>query len=152
LALGTPDSPYASVVSFDLAVFDYDAAPTQEDVAMRYGDLAEECDESPQSPRIDAFIAECVGRWPGFSDDDVETSPWASWPLEGQRSGGGFVANIVWSRAEEMRVEWELMAEHHGLVVYDPQEDHAVVPSSLGGSAPSRRGLLHRLRRLKKQQ
>ena len=118
-------------MSFDLAVFDFGSAPNAEDVAERYGELVEESDESPQSTRIDAFIAECASRWPGLTGDDSEDSPWASLPLEAQRSGGGFVANIVWSKAEEMRVEWKRMAERHGLVLYDPQEDEIVVPSRL---------------------
>jgi hypothetical protein len=145
-----PAIAYSRQVSFDLAVFDYDSAPSVDAVGDRYCELGEERDESPTSGRIDAFIAECNLRWPEPPHEDIEATPWASWPLETQRSGGGLAVNVVWSKAEEMRGAFKEMAERHGLVLYDPQEDEVVVPARLCGS-PQPPGILRRLRSLMKR-
>jgi hypothetical protein len=80
-------------VSFDLGVLDFDQVPSHEEVTARYAVLCEGTDDGmAPSARVDAFIAECLARWPGDTDADFESSPWASWPLETQRTAAGFVA------------------------------------------------------------
>ena len=134
-------------MSFDLGVLDFDTAPSQADVVDRYVRLCENEDDGlPASTGVDAFLAECIQRWPGETDENFESSPWASWPLETQRTAAGFVANITWPRAEDMKVEWIRMAERYGLVLYDPQADEFVLPSRLRADQESGRSWLRRRR------
>jgi hypothetical protein len=138
-------------VSFDLGVLDFDEVPSHVEVTARYAVLCEGTDDGmARSARVDAFIAECLARWPGDTDADFESSPWASWPLETQRTAAGLVANIVWARAEELKAAWAEMAERHGLVLYDPQADELVLPDRMRSSnRPSISGHQSRWRRRK---
>lgn len=135
-------------MSFDLGVFDADAPPSAEAASQRYMQLCEGVDPSTvRSARVDAFLGECLKRWAPLDDDErVDESPWASWPLESQRTPSGFVASIVWSRAEELNAAWREMADRHGLVLFDPQANEVVLPTRLTGaqSKPRRRGWFRR--------
>jgi hypothetical protein len=83
------------------------------------------------SLRIDAFLNECATRWSDRVNGDPSTSPWAFWPNHFRRSTTGVLARIIWADADPMREAWVAMAEHHGLVYYDPQGDNLVRPTRL---------------------
>jgi hypothetical protein len=42
---------------------------------------------------------------------------------------------IAWSRVEEIALYVVELAEKHGLVCYDPQENYVYLPSQLNGAA-----------------
>jgi len=118
-------------MSFDLAVFDFDTAADADDIDAHYEGLCDADGTATPGPRVAAFIAECKQRWPGDSDEDFDDSPWSTWPLEGQATTTGLVANIRWSAAEDMLAAWLELAERHGLTLYDPQEDRVYLPTGL---------------------
>ena len=126
-------------MSFDLGVWDAERPPRVAEAEARYEQLCEGSDpaEAP-SARVTAFVEECERRWPGGDDDGFDESPWASWPLTGQRTPTGLVANIVPGAATEMFGEWAEMAERHGLVLYDPQSGVVKIPSRLSFDAQPR--------------
>ena len=135
-------------MSFDLGVLDFDDKPTSDEVEQRYELLCDGADDGQApSERIDAMLAECIRRWPGETDEEFDESPWSSWPLENQRTAAGLVVNIRWGAAEEMRSQWQEMAERHGLVLYDPQEGDVVFPSRLVPPGPGKRGWFGRRRK-----
>jgi len=123
-------------MSFDLAVWDADRPVRTGEAERRYTQMCEGQDPAgASSHRVTAFVEECERRWPGDSDEDLDASPWASWPLTAQRTPCGFVANIRWGAAAGMFGEWAEMAERHGLVLYDPQSSVVKIPSRLSYDA-----------------
>jgi hypothetical protein len=115
-------------MSFDLYVFDRDDLPDDEEAI---GQLLEDDKRwgRPLTPRLAALVAELERRYPGL-DDEPDASPWASWPLtDSMADGTGVGLNIVWSQSERMSTEVRLLAEQHGLTVYDPQAS-AVIRST----------------------
>ncbi len=125
-------------MSFDLYVFDADVPDDPEDRAP----LLEDESGWELTPSLEQFVSELEVRHPDL--DDGSDSPWASWPLRQVIANGtGCAFNIVWSHADDMRVEVLELARVSGLTVYDPQADRVIRPTDVepiadpGLTAPS---------------
>lgn len=111
-------------MSYDLVVWE-GVRPDSDDAAgEEYGALIEqylEADEVPATPTITRYIDALLSRWPD-NDDDGGLGPWASGGA-GDASGPVFTMNILFDRATEVSADAAVLAQAHGLVCYDPQED-----------------------------
>ncbi len=112
-----------TVVSFDLAIFLASEVATLDEARSRHEQLCDEPNESPPSADVARFLDDLRERWPGETDDELEESPWATWPLESQADSRGVHLNMVWQNARESAAAIAHLAERNGLVVYDPQAD-----------------------------
>ena len=135
-------------MSFDLYVFDVDRLPASDRGIAELLEADSEGDsdwDGSFSSRIEAFVAELEEAFPD-SDDDPNSSPWASWPLHsGWMLGGRCCAfNIKWSAADRMDADMRPRARRHGLTLYDPQSGDVVPPER--ETPLRRRGLFGRAR------
>jgi hypothetical protein len=130
--------------TYDLCVLDFDTRPSRAEVIASYKALrvpalegATPVNDVDPSRRVEAFLADCSKRWPDRVNDDPTTSPWAFWPNHLRRTANGLLARIIWGDADPMRAAWIELAEHHGLVFYDPQGDNLVRPTRLEPAPPT---------------
>ncbi|MFF0346028.1 hypothetical protein [Kribbella sp. NPDC004875] len=112
-------------MSYDLAVWEGDRPASDELAEDAFQALYEKYVEAeepiPPSPRIAAFVAALLARWPDITDNDSDASPWASGPLIGEAIGPLLYFPMVWSRADEASSFAADLAKQHGLICYDPQ-------------------------------
>lgn len=87
--------------------------------------------DEPLTPALSAFVAELEATYPGL-DEDPDNSPWSSWPLDSNAMVAGRCVglNIGWSHAETMHVAIARACRHHGLTLFDPQDDTFDRPNS----------------------
>ena len=114
-------------MSFDLYVFDRDLP----DDVVAVGELLEDDnnDGGALTPALAALLDELERRYPDL-DDDPDSSPWASWPLQDEVANGtGVALTIRWSRADEMSSELRALANERGLFIYDPQAGIVIRPT-----------------------
>lgn len=78
-----------------------------------------ETEETPPTPRIARYREALLQRWP---DTELAASPWASGQT-GDASGPVLSVQIQPGRAEEVAVYVADLADEHGLVCYDLQQD-----------------------------
>jgi hypothetical protein len=112
-------------MSYDLTVWvgerpdDDEAADEQyEEVTERLEEAADEpADANPPSPRIKAYLAALLQRWPY----DAADSPWAVNPLTDDAAGDAAIVTLVPHRADQAATYVAELAVAHGLVCYDPQ-------------------------------
>ena len=119
-------------MSFDLAVWYSDAAPTGQQAANIYGNL---CDQKPveisAKPAVDAFYHELIAKWqeidtvPEEFVDDLDSCPW-SCALD--HTPVCVIMSCVWSRAATVAVFVAELAAKHGLVLFDPQSGTVILP------------------------
>lgn len=119
-------------MSFDLYVFDADAAPADDIEVMFLLD-----DETPGmelTPPLVALIDELKASFPGL-DEDPDGSPWSSWPLEGNACAGGHgcAFNIAWAEAESMLGVMTEACSRRGLWLFDPCAGRVTPPGPIGG-------------------
>jgi hypothetical protein len=84
-------------VSWDLGIWADPGGRYEEDPHARYEAICESRDADAQSSELAALIAELEQRWPGGSDEDFESSPWATWPLTSNATPSGVVLNFTYS-------------------------------------------------------
>lgn len=116
-------------MSFDLYVFDLEGTPTTLETIHGYlGD--DSAWGAPPTPRVGQLLDELETRYPSLEDDELEDSPWASWPLRTQTvaDGLGCAFNIIWPRAEDMHSDMVRLCAQHHLTLYNPQTDEITGP------------------------
>ncbi|PRX49197.1 hypothetical protein B0I33_103230 [Prauserella shujinwangii] len=100
--------------------------PDSDDEAIEiFGELAErylENDEVPAAPKITRFVDALVARWGDL--DDTGDAPWATGGT-GDASGPVLNVNIRYGddRVDEVSASVAELAEEHGLVCYDLQQE-----------------------------
>lgn len=111
-------------MSYDLAVWEGEDPADNNEAGSSFDELYERYLESeavavPPSPRIQAYGAALLQRYP----DDAEDSPWASPPVMDEASGPIVYLLMSYSRAEEVSEYAAQLAREHGLVCFDPQSE-----------------------------
>jgi hypothetical protein len=84
-----------------------------------------EAPEVPASPRLVAFVAALLARYPDLGDDDdvEDDTVWADGPLVNNIIGDFINMGVIWSRADEAVLFIMETAQRHGLHFYDPQSE-----------------------------
>jgi len=117
---------YRARVSFDLGVWDAVRPPTVAEAESRYQQLCSGSDPAEAaSPRVTALVEECGRRWP--TDRPA--------PFTTRRTPTAVLLQLRAEVATELFGEFGLMAERHGLVLYDPQSGIVRIPSRLSFDA-----------------
>ena len=115
-------------MSYDLAVWegerpanDFVAAIELKRLYQRY--LGEASDRQDPTPRIVAFAAALLARYPDLDPDagDDDMSPWSTAPLIDEASGPLMYFPMLWSRSEQVSAVAAQIAAEHELNCYDPQ-------------------------------
>jgi hypothetical protein len=130
-------------VSFDLRVYPPSGPATLAE-AYRLAEADEEAPSGeecpPPAPEMASFLAELERGWPSF-EDDVEASPWSSWPLWQPIAGGGTDLNIQWPHAGTMLAAILEIAARTNVIVFDPQSDQVFLPprvaADTAGNSPA---------------
>ncbi|TCM45183.1 hypothetical protein [Kribbella sp. VKM Ac-2568] len=111
-------------MSYDLVVWvgkrPKDAAEADERYEEVMDLLEANADNTPPNPRLVAYGAALVRRWPEL--DDAFDSPWVVSPLIADAVGDVFPFSIDSSRADEVAPYAARLAAEQGLTCYDPQE------------------------------
>jgi|GEM_PF-1283278 len=119
-------------MSFDFAVWEGPAPASHDEGFATYEALSTQYLESdnatPPTPGIAAFVAALKTEFPGDTDEDLDASPWVSWPLEADASGPIMYSGVRWPRAEDMNARITELTTQMGLVHYDPQADRVATP------------------------
>jgi len=89
--------------------------------------------ELPASPKLLAFVADLLARYPDLDGDDQDTA-WAAGPLANEIIGDFINMAIVWSLYDEAAGFVIETAHRHGLHAYDPQ-GHDFFPCHSPGTA-----------------
>ncbi|QFU88364.1 hypothetical protein [Amycolatopsis sp. YIM 10] len=117
-------------MSYDLAVWHEPAGIAADQAARKYTRLiTEEPGTDPTHPRVAAFYRELTARYPeldGLPDDD--SSPWS---VRLTVTSAAVVMCLVWSRADEVGPQVRSLADRHGLVVFDPQNESVHHPEAM---------------------
>ncbi|WP_239768800.1 hypothetical protein [Streptomyces sp. CL12-4] len=79
--------------------------------------------EEPPSERIAAYVAALLERWCDITEDEEDTSPWATGPLIGEAGGPLIYFAMRWSMAEDASAYAAAVAESMGLVCFDVLQD-----------------------------
>jgi hypothetical protein len=140
-------------MSFDLRVYPPSGPTTLDEV-----DQLAEADEQapidqeypPPAPEMASFLTELERGWPSL-EDDVEASPWSSWPLWQPITGGGTDLNIRWPHAASMLAAILEIAARTNVIVFDPQSGQVILPpgftaDTAGSSAATHREALRKAR------
>jgi hypothetical protein len=101
----------------------------------------QEAEPSPASPKLLAFVAALLERYPDL--DETDDTVWAAGSLGDEIIGDFINMAVVWPRAEEAEGFIRETAYQHGLHFYDPQsETFYPCPSAeaAGGTAQRRKG------------
>lgn len=113
-------------MSYDLAVWEGerpadDAAAARCFTALydRYIDMEEP--EVPPVEQIVAFVSALLERWPDLTEDEDDTSPWATGPLIREARGPLIYFPMRWSMAVEASAYAAGVASSMGLDCFDPQ-------------------------------
>ncbi|WP_318218913.1 hypothetical protein [Streptomyces sp. SCL15-6] len=114
-------------MSYDLAVWDGERPADDETAGRVFSDLYDRSIdgevEEPPSERIAAYVAALLERWCDITEDEEDTSPWATGPLIGEADGPLIYFAMRWSMAEEASAYAAAVAESMGLVCFDVQQD-----------------------------
>jgi hypothetical protein len=116
-------------MSFDLAVWEGARPGSNEEAAAEDGRLDKKYvggDRVEPTAAIKAFIAAITAKYPDLTDlpaDQVDDGVWSDGPLINNASGPYFYFGIVWSRLAEVAPFVVAVAQEHGLVCFDPQEN-----------------------------
>jgi hypothetical protein len=122
-------------MSFDLAVWHSETPLTGREAQGIYAKL---CENWPYlegtQPTVDAFYRELTEKWPEIDtipEEKVDDFDFCPWSCALNHSGMAIVLSCVWPKAEEVAKRTIELAEKHQLVLYDPQTNGVVLPSSL---------------------
>jgi hypothetical protein len=126
-------------MSFDLRVYP-PTGPTTLDEVYRLAEADEQApsgeERPPPAPEMASFLAELERGWPSF-EDDLEASPWSSWPLWQPITGGGTDLNIQWPHADTMLAVILEIAARTNVIVFDPQSDQVFLPPRVAADTAS---------------
>ena len=119
-------------MSYDLAVWEGDRPANDLAAAaefeLLYGRYIESDEEVEPTPRIAAYVAALLDRYPDIDTDAGDDSPWSTSPLSGEASGPLVYFPMVWSRCAEVSAWAARLAEDHALNCYDPQLEQLRTP------------------------
>ena len=115
-------------MSIDLAVWEGLRPDSDKDALQMYESLYEQYidTDTPTQPSsaIASYVAALLGRYPDWTDEPTEDSPWADSPLIDSASGPflyfAFTRNAALDEAWAFAVE---TARSLGLVAFDPQSE-----------------------------
>lgn len=82
-------------------------------------DAAEEADDVPPTPAIDALVRELESRWPV----DAPDAPWATFPLGEDAIGDTLYVNLTLQTSDRNIELMVATARRLGPVCYDPQRE-----------------------------
>lgn len=107
-------------MSFDLAFWYEKERSTPEKADHIYDRLTDgEIGVIEESTEIERFYLDIVSSYPNMTENNMHVSPWAA-PL--YRTSECVIANISWSRRDELAPTLLELAARHGLTAYDPQD------------------------------
>ncbi|MEV6631569.1 hypothetical protein AB0M54_12540 [Actinoplanes sp. NPDC051470] len=114
-------------MSFDLGFWHEDEQSTPDRAAEIYDRVTDgEDGVVPAVPAIDEFFAEVVAAFGDLTEENIEESPWTS-PL--YRTPECVIANLAYSRSEEVAPVLRRLASRHRLTTYNPQNREVHPPS-----------------------
>ncbi|GAA1117316.1 hypothetical protein [Nocardiopsis composta] len=112
-------------MSYGLAVWEGGGPEDDAAAARIFEDLYDRCMEAesgrPPTERIAAYVAALLERWCDATEDEDDSSPWASGPLIGEAGGPLIYLPLRWGMAEEASAFAASLAHSMGLVCFDPQ-------------------------------
>lgn len=122
-------------MSFDLAVWRSERPLGGNEAQQIYTKL---CEEWPYlegtDPNVDSFYRELTEIWPEIDtipEEKIGDFDFCPWSCAINHSGMAIVMSCVWPKAEEVARRFIELAEKHDLVLFDPQTNIVVLPSSL---------------------
>lgn len=115
-------------MSYDLAVWIGERPANNRAAALEYEERvnADEQLPRPTGDRIRAFVADLVARHPEGQDD----GPWSIEPVLDEHSGDLAVLTVLVSGIGRVEPDVRDLAQKHGLVAYDPQQECLLDSSS----------------------
>ncbi|GAA4461889.1 hypothetical protein [Phytohabitans houttuyneae] len=114
-------------MSFDLGFWHEDAQSSVERAAEIYDRLTDgEDGVVPGAPAVDSFFTDVLARFGDLTVENMDESPWTS-PL--YRTSECVIANIAYSRSQEVAPVLRRLANAHGLTVFDPQKQEVHHPA-----------------------
>ncbi len=110
-------------MSYDLVVWAGDRPADADALDELYEELMElqednDDDETPPNPRLVEFAKALLERWPEISAG----GPWVVEPLIADAVGDLFPFGVQFEYAGDVAEYAAVLAEKHGLVLFDPQE------------------------------
>jgi hypothetical protein len=119
-------------MSYDLAVWEGDRPANDvaaaAELELLYSQYFESEEPVEPTPRIVAYLAALLARYPDIGPDTGDNSPWASGPLLSEARGPLVYFPMVWSRCDEVSAWAAQLAADHALNCYDPQKDQLRTP------------------------
>ncbi len=119
-------------MSFDLAVWPEPTVITVAEAARKHEELCElQPGAVPEGTRAFAFHHELTARYPSLRDvpvEELENSPWNGDPVV---LGEAVLITMSWSAGDGAIAFIRELAEHHELVLFDPQGPAVYSPPSL---------------------
>jgi hypothetical protein len=113
-------------MSFDLA-FWYESEPSSpERAAQIYDQLTEELGVVERNPALGDFHREVISTYEDLTEENADESPWTASVYCDEEC---VIANIAWSRHQEIGPALIVLAARHGLTSYDPQDRIIHYPS-----------------------
>jgi len=121
-------------MSFDLAVWHEPSGITSQEAADRYGQLVQVepvPGAVPGHPQVAAFFQELTAEYPDLGSlpiDDLDGSPWSAGLTV---TDTAVLMSMSWSRVDVVATVVRKLADQHGLVLFDPQDNTVNHPSAL---------------------
>jgi hypothetical protein len=121
-------------VSYDLAVWHEPAGIAADQATHKYAQLINEesgAETDPMHPQVAAFYRRLTARYPELDRlpiDEVDRSPWSTRLAV---TSTAVVMSMVWSCADEVGPHVRSLADQHGLVVFDPQNESVHHPNAM---------------------
>ncbi|MFD7161545.1 hypothetical protein ACFV9C_43660 [Kribbella sp. NPDC059898] len=109
-------------MSYDFAIWESDASTGEHDAAATFEELFArylEADLVAPTAKIQTYSDALAARFP---DDESEDTPWAAGGPSSNCSGPILYVAVRYSRADEVGVVAERLAQEHDLVFFDPQK------------------------------
>ena len=118
-------------MSFDLGVWHSEMSVSSDEASRIYAALCRK--ERPSraltaSPAVRAFYQELMEVWPATRLGNTGPSPWSHAP---HHSDDHVLLSCEWSRAEEVFLFVQGLAEKHGLIFFDPQSEEVYLPDHM---------------------
>jgi hypothetical protein len=133
-------------MSFDLRVYPPSGPTTLDEVdqlAAADEDAPMDAEYPPPGPEMASFLTELERGWPSV-EDDVNASPWSSWPLWQPINGGGTDLNIRWPKADSMLAAILEIAARTNVIVFDPQSGQVILPPGLTADTATSSAAAHK--------
>jgi hypothetical protein len=93
-------------------------------------------DDAAPTDAIRSYVEELLARWPDITEEAGEDSPWADGPLIDNATGPLFVFSLVADSLAESIAYCTEVAEHRGIVLYDPEQREIYSPTVIPTPLP----------------